>query len=114
MQRNFAVNLPIEALAKRTNMSPRNFIRRFKAATGRLPGHYLQVLRINVAKALLEEGASSVQAVCSAVGYDDVAFFRKLFKKLTGMTPLEYRNRFAGAGPVHPDPESHRTRAVSH
>jgi len=113
MQRNFARDLSIESLAKRVNMSPRNFARRFKAATGRMPSHYMQILRINVAKEMLEERAGSVQTVCSAVGYDDIAFFRRLFKKFTGMTPTEYRSKFVGIGRVHSDPASRRTQVVS-
>lgn len=96
MQSNFARTLSIESLASRVNMSPRTFIRRFKAATGHLPGGYLQVFRISMAKEMLEEGARSVQTVSSAVGYEDVAYFRGLFKRLTGMTPAQYRARFAG------------------
>ena len=76
-------------------MGPRNFIRRFKAATGRLPGAYIQMLRVSAAKELLEHGAASIQAVCSKIGYEDIAFFRSLFKRHTGMTPAEYRTRFA-------------------
>lgn len=111
VQRNLASDLRIDSLAKRANMSPRNFIRRFKNATGRMPGHYLQVLRVNVAKELLEDGTAPVQTVSAAVGYEDIAFFRRLFKRFTGMTPAEYRGRFVGAGRVHPDPEEKRTRA---
>jgi transcriptional regulator GlxA family with amidase domain len=76
-------------------MSPRTFLRRFKAATGRLPGAYLQAVRIEAAKAMLERERASVQSVACAVGYEDVSFFRALFKRATGMTPAEYRTRFA-------------------
>jgi len=96
MKQNFARELPIETLAAQVNMSPRNFIRRFKEATGQVPGKYLQALRISIAKEMLEDGARSVQVICSAVGYEDVAFFRALFKRLTGMTPAEYRTKFTG------------------
>lgn len=89
-------DVPIEKLAARAGMGARNFIRRFKAATGRLPRSYVQALRVWAAKDMLENGASSVQAVSSEIGYDDVAFFRSLFKRHTGMTPAEYRERFAG------------------
>ena len=85
----------IDNLAKRIGMSPRNFIRRFKCATGRLPGAYLQMLRVSSAREMLEQGALPVQTVCTRVGYEDVAFFRNLFKRHTGMTPAEYRERFA-------------------
>jgi len=76
-------------------MGARNFIRRFKAATGHLPGAYTQQLRVSAAKELLEHGATSIQVVASKVGYEDIAFFRALFKRHTGMTPGEYRARFA-------------------
>jgi len=96
MKKHFARDLPIEILAAEVNMSPRNFIRRFKEATGQVPGKYLQALRISIAREMLEDGARSVQVICADVGYEDVAFFRALFKRLTGMTPAEYRTRFTG------------------
>jgi transcriptional regulator GlxA family with amidase domain len=92
---HFDREVSIERLAGGAGMGPRNFIRRFKAATGRLPGAYVQALRVAAAKDLLECGAPSIQAVCTKIGYDDVAFFRSLFKRHTGMTPAEYRKRFA-------------------
>jgi transcriptional regulator GlxA family with amidase domain len=96
LQEHFDRDVSIDTLAGKLGMSPRNFIRRFKAATGRLPGAYVKTLRISEAKELLEDGAASIQGVCSKVGYEDVVFFRTLFKRHTGMTPAEYRNRFAG------------------
>jgi transcriptional regulator GlxA family with amidase domain len=92
---HFDANVSIEALAGRTGMSPRNFLRRFKAATGRLPGAYIQLLRVAAAKEMLERGEASIQAISAKAGYEDVAFFRSLFKRHTGMTPAEYRRRFA-------------------
>jgi len=76
-------------------LGPRNFIRRFKAATGRVPGAYIQALRISAAKELLEHGTPSIQAVSSKIGYGDIGFFRNLFKRHTGMTPGEYRERIS-------------------
>ncbi len=95
LQAHFDRDVSIDCLAARVRMGPRNFIRRFKAATGRLPGAYAQILRVTAAKEMLEQGAASIQQVSSAVGYDDVAHFRALFKRHTGMTPAEYRKRFA-------------------
>jgi len=95
LQEHFAHGVSIDTLADRAGMGPRNFIRRFKAATGRLPGAYIQMLRVSAAKEMLEHGAPSVQAVSSKIGYEDIAFFRSLFKRHTGMTPGEYRDRFA-------------------
>lgn len=94
LREHFNRDISLEALARRGGMGPRNFIRRFKAATGRVPGAYLQMLRVAAAKELLEHGAPSIQAVASKVGYDDLAFFRALFKRHTGMTPAEYRDCF--------------------
>ncbi len=102
IEKNYARPVSIEQLARDLNMSPRNFVRRFKCATGRLPGNYLQALRVGVAKEMLEGGARSVRAVGAAVGYDDTAFFRALFKRCTGMTPGEYRDNFAGISCVNP------------
>ena len=67
----------------------------FKAATGRVPAGYLQAVRVEAAKAILDRETTPVQTVASRVGYEDVSFFRTLFKRATGMTPGEYRERFA-------------------
>ena len=97
LQSRFCEELCIDDLAEGAAMSSRNFLRRFKAATGRLPGDYLRTVRVETAKAMLERDRASVQSVASAVGYDDVSFFRTLFKRTTGMTPAEYRAHFAAA-----------------
>src|SRR5262249_726737 len=93
--------LSIDELAQHAGMSRRNFLRRFKAATGAMPGAYLQMLRIAAARQMLEEGEPSVQKVGSAVGYDNVTFFRQIFRRHTGVTPAEYRSRFKPLPPVH-------------
>lgn len=94
IQQNFRDDLGVEALAARFGMSGRTLLRRFKAATGRLPGAYVQAVRVETAKAMLERERLSVQAIAAHVGYDDVSFFRALFKRATGMTPGEYRSHF--------------------
>jgi transcriptional regulator GlxA family with amidase domain len=98
LQKNYHAAHSAEDLAERAGMSARTFIRRFKAATGRMPGAYLQAVRMEAAKSLLEHGNAPIQAVSLKVGYDDNAFFRSLFKRSTGMTPAEYRDRFATIG----------------
>lgn len=95
LQRHFRDGVTVEALAALVGMSVRTFLRRFKAATGRQPGAYLQTLRMAAAKELLERDTLPVQNVSARVGYENVAFFRSLFKRHTGMTPAEYRQRFA-------------------
>lgn len=95
LQANFRDDLPTPSLAQRAGLAERTFVRRFKAATGRQPASYLQALRIQAAKSMLERDSKAVQTISSEVGYDDVAFFRRLFKRATGMTPAEYRALFA-------------------
>jgi len=94
LRRNFREGVAIQDLADRAGMSPRNFVRRFKAATGRVPGEYLQMLRVSAARERLESEETPIAGVGTAVGYEDVAFFRDVFKRHTGMTPAEYRSRF--------------------
>jgi len=95
---NFQHNVSTAALAERAGLGERTFARRFKAATGRQPAAYVQALRIEAAKLALERDAEPIQSISSAVGYEDVAFFRALFKRATGMTPADYRAHFA---PLH-------------
>jgi transcriptional regulator GlxA family with amidase domain len=94
LQANFNKPLSIDELAQHAGMSRRNFLRRFKAATGAMPGAYLQMFRVAAARQMLEESVTSVQSVGSAVGYDNVTFFRQVFRRYTGVTPAEYRTNF--------------------
>lgn len=94
LQKHFQHGASIEFLASRVGTTPRTFIRRFKAATGQTPGAYVHLLRIAAAKNLLENQSASIQSITSTIGYEDVAFFRNLFKRHTGMTPSEYREQF--------------------
>jgi transcriptional regulator GlxA family with amidase domain len=77
-----------------SGLTERTFARRFRAATGYTPVGYLQTLRIEEAKQLLETTTDTIDAVARRVGYEDVAFFRRLFKRITGVTPARYRQRF--------------------
>lgn len=96
LQERFDRGVSAEQLARAVGMSPRNLIRRFKAATGRVPGAYVQALRVAAARELLERDGASVQEACTAVGYEDLAYFRRLFKRHTGVSPAAYRLQFAG------------------
>lgn len=92
--RHFTGPVRIEALAALAGMSARTFARRFKIATGKTPVSYLHRLRINAARHLLENDLKTIHEISRAVGYDDLAFFRRLFKRYTGASPREYRDRF--------------------
>jgi len=94
LHQNFHRPFPLEAPAHRAGMSLRNFVRRFKQATGDSPLNYLQKLRIAAAKRLLESNHRTMQEISDAVGYQDVAFFRSLFQRHTGVSPSAYRERF--------------------
>ena len=94
LHQNFHQTFPLEAPARRVGMSLRNFVRRFKQATGDSPLLYLQKLRIAAAKRLLEGHHRTMQEVSGAVGYQDVAYFRQLFQRHTGASPSAYRRRF--------------------
>jgi len=91
---NFRGDVRIQRLAPLASMSARNFARRFKSAIGDTPLNYVHRLRINAARHLLESDALSIRDVSLAVGYEDVAFFRRLFTRYTGAAPREYRHRF--------------------
>jgi len=91
---NFRQNFPLETPAEHVGMSLRNFVRRFKHATGDSPLTYLQKLRVAAAKRLLESEHRTMQEVSDAVGYQDVAFFRKVFQRYTGVSPSAYRLKF--------------------
>lgn len=93
MHQNFAKTFSLEEQARRIGMSVRNFVRRFKQATGDSPLLYLQKLRVAAAKRMLESNQRRMQEISDAVGYQDVAFFRALFQKHTGVSPSAYRDR---------------------
>jgi transcriptional regulator GlxA family with amidase domain len=94
MHKNFAKTFSLEDPARRIGMSVRNFVRRFKQATGDSPLVYLQKLRVAAAKRMLESNHRSMQQIGDAVGYQDIAFFRALFQRHTGVSPSAYRDRF--------------------
>lgn len=98
LQAHLGEPIDFDAVAERIGMSGRSFVRRFRSATGHSPGEYLQSLRIRFAKGLLETERRPIASVAASVGYSDVTYFRQLFKRHTGITPTEYRERFG----LHP------------
>lgn len=94
LRKNLAEPLDLQQLAQRFAMSGRTLIRRFKSATGDTPMAWLQKLRIDKAKNLLETTMMPLEQLTQQVGYEDVSSFRKLFQQYTQMTPKAYRNHF--------------------
>ncbi len=84
----------VERAAASSGLADRTFQRRFAKATGHTPIAYVQNLRIEEAKRRLEDGEEPVDEISWAVGYEDPAFFRRLFKRMTGITPSAYRRKF--------------------
>ena len=76
-------------------LGQRTFLRRFQKATGMKPIAYLQALRVGKAKELLESSQLSFNEITWTVGYEDQGAFRRVFQRLIGLTPSEYRRRFA-------------------
>ncbi len=96
IEQNHTQTIDYEKLAQRFQMSRRSLERRFKKAIGLTPLGYLQKLRVEKAKQLLEEGGKNFNEITYQVGYEDIAFFRKIFIRLTGLRPKEYQQRFRG------------------
>lgn len=109
---NYAVDNPVAAMVERSGLQSRTFGRRFRAATGERPIDYVHAVRIDEARSVLESSALGVDEVGFAVGYDDPTFFRKLFKRRTGLTPAAYRRKFASI-PVSGQPTEEIAGAVS-
>ena len=91
---NYAVAAPVAEMVRRSGLTTRTFKRRFRAATGETTISYVQRIRVERAKRALETGAAPIEEISWAVGYEDAASFCRLFKRLTGLTPGEYRRRF--------------------
>lgn len=91
---HFSVANPVDEVVRRSRLAERTFKRRFSAATGLTPIDYVQRLRVEDAKRRLERTSAAVDEISWRVGYEDAAFFRRLFRRTTGMAPGAYRKRF--------------------
>lgn len=86
--------LTVEEIAEKLHLTRRTFERRFKKATRHTVAEYIQKVRVEAAKKQLEIGRSSIHEVMYKVGYMDVQAFRDIFKRLCGMTPVEYKKKY--------------------
>jgi len=94
IEENLTEKISFEELASKLAISRRNFDRRFIKATGNTPVEYLQRVKVEVAKKTLERGRKSIFEVMNEVGYSDDKAFREVFKKITGLSPLDYRAKY--------------------
>lgn len=95
LQANHTEPLRIAALARLCCLSERTLLRRFQRATGWGPNEYLQRLRIQHACSLLEATRDSIDEASQQAGYEDPSAFRRTFQRIVGLTPREFRSRFA-------------------
>jgi transcriptional regulator GlxA family with amidase domain len=94
LENRIAVDSPLEKMVERSGLAETTFKRRFKRATGQPPLRYVQLLRVEQAKRKLEATDGPIDEISWQVGYENTAFFRRLFKRTTRMTPGEYRRKF--------------------
>lgn len=95
---HYMVASPVEEMAERVALSGRTIERRFRKATGTSPLSYVQNLRISEARRRLERTDTPVEEIGYQVGYENTAFFRRVFKRMTRLTPGAYRRKFQMAG----------------
>ncbi len=91
---NYHVASPVAGMVKLSGLAERTFMRRFREATGMTPLDYVQALRLEEAKQMLETTDMAVEAIANAVGYEDTSFFGRMFRRKVGLTPVQYRLRF--------------------
>ncbi len=95
IETNYEDKITVEDLVNLTTVGRRTFERRFKDATANTPIEYIQRVKIEAAKKFFEASRKNITEVMYGVGYTDTKAFRDIFRKITGLTPIEYRNKFA-------------------
>lgn len=94
IEKHYQTKLNVDDLADRFGIGRRTFERRFKKATSNTVIEYIQRVKIESAKKQLESGRKTINEVMYDVGYTDLKAFRDVFKKIVGMSPIEYRNKY--------------------
>ena len=94
LQTTYQLPLKIRDIAKSCHLTERTFLRHFHRATGINPRHYIQRLRIQKACELLENTAETFARIANEVGYEDISACRKIFVRIMGLKPQEFRKRF--------------------
>lgn len=95
IEKHFSRPNPVSEMVDRSGLKSRTFARRFRGATGYQPIDYVQGVRIEVAKKILESDTTNIEEIGSRVGYEDPASFRRVFKRKVGLTPAVYRKKFS-------------------
>jgi len=95
LERHFKGDISMDELAEKVGLGSRTFKRRFKQATNENPINYLQRIRVEQVKDKLEKTTEAINNIIWSVGYEDISSFRQLFKRFTGLTPKDYRQKFS-------------------
>jgi transcriptional regulator GlxA family with amidase domain len=95
IEQNYSSDISIDEISALTNTGKRNFIRRFKTATHNTPIEYLQRVRIEAAKKALEGEDWNIDEIMNRAGYEDIKTFRMIFKRITGLSPRDYRKKYS-------------------
>lgn len=101
IEQNFTEKISVEELAVKFTIGRRHFERRFKKATNNTPVEYIQRVKIEAAKKHLESSGKNVNEVMYEVGYSDNKAFRSVFKRITGLSPVDYRNKYNKVAAVY-------------
>jgi len=94
IESNMDEKISVEYLSSKFSVGRRNFDRRFIKATGNTPVEYAQRVKIEMAKKAFETSRKTISEVMYEVGYSDVKAFREVFRKITGMSPIEYKGNY--------------------
>ena len=94
IETNYQYKITVDQLADKVAIGRRSFERRFKKATNNTVVEYMQRVKIEAAKRSFETSRKNINEVMFDVGYTDTKAFRTIFKKITGLTPIEYRNKY--------------------
>jgi transcriptional regulator GlxA family with amidase domain len=94
IEENLSEKISVEELASQFAIGTRHFARRFKKATNNTPAEYIQRVKIEAAKKQLENTPKNVNEVMYDIGYMDVKTFRMVFKKITGLSPIDYKHKY--------------------
>jgi two-component system response regulator YesN len=96
---NYSKAITLEDVAREINVSPQYLSKLFKEETGENFIDYLTGIRIRIAKSLLEGDDVSIREICYSIGYSDPNYFSRIFKKIVGSTPTEYKDEFLNRPP---------------
>ncbi|HZE84881.1 MAG TPA: helix-turn-helix domain-containing protein [Puia sp.] len=94
IEKNYYEKLTVGQLADQFNVTRRTFERRFKKATRNTVAEYIQRVKVEATRKQLEIGRKTITEIMHEVGYADIQTFREVFKKITGLTPTEYRDKY--------------------